>query len=72
MLVPCPDVHALRDTHMTSISIRLHRPVLMTDKLVVLVDMVSPQRLNNPNTGYSHACGVQPTALSTARTLDVF
>ena len=44
----------------------------MTDKPVVLVDMVLPRLHNNPDAGYSHACGVQPTALSTARTLDVF
>ena len=43
----------------------------MTDKLVLPVDMVLPRLHNNPDAGYSHACSVLPTALSTARTLDV-
>ena len=50
----------LKDTHMTSISMRLHRCVPVTDKPLVLVDMVSPKLHNNPDAGYSHAstfCG---------------
>ena len=66
----CPDIHALRDTSVTAISIQLHRRVPMTDKLVLPVDVVLPRLHNNPDAGYSHACGVLPAALSTARTLD--
>ena len=66
----CPDIHALRDTSVTAISIQLHRRVPMTDRLVLPVDLVLPRLHNNPNSGYSHACGVLLTALSTARTLD--
>ena len=43
----------------------------MTDKQEVPVDIVLPKLLNNPNAGYSHARGMQPTELSTARTLDI-
>uniref|UniRef100_A0A7S4CIY2 PPi-type phosphoenolpyruvate carboxykinase lobe 2 domain-containing protein n=1 Tax=Eutreptiella gymnastica TaxID=73025 RepID=A0A7S4CIY2_9EUGL len=43
-----PDVHAPMDTHLAAISIRLHRRVPVTDKLVVPVDMVLPGRRNNP------------------------
>ena len=57
---------------MTSISIQLLRRVPVTDKPVVLVDMALRRLHNNPDAGYSHACCVQPNALSTARTLDVF
>ena len=42
----------------------------MTDKLVLPVDVVLPRLHNNPDAGYSHACGALPTALSIARTLD--
>ena len=65
-----PDVHALRETHVKAICARLHSRVPMTDKLVVPVDMVLPRLFNHPNAGYSHACGIQPTALSAARTSD--
>ena len=41
-----------------------------TASLVLPVDVVLPRLHNNPDAGYSHACGVLPTALSTARTLD--
>ena len=67
----CPDIHAHRDTSVTAISIQLHRRVPMTDKLVSPVDMVLPRLHNNPDAGYSQACGVLPTALPTARTLDI-
>ena len=42
----------------------------MTDELVLPVDVVLPRLHNNPDAGYSHACSVLPTALSTGRTLD--
>ena len=48
------------------------REVAARERRVREEEEVVAQRLNNPNTGYSHACGVQPTALSTARTLGVF
>ena len=67
----CPDIHVHGDTSVTSTSVQLHRHMPMTDKLVLLVDMVLPRLHNNPDAGYSHACGVLPTALSTAKTLDV-
>ena len=70
-LQTCADIHALRDTSVTAISIQLHRRVPMTDQLVLPVDMVLPRLHNNPDAGDSPACGVLPTALSTARTLDV-
>ena len=66
----CPDIHALGDTSGTAISIQLHRRVPRTDKLLLPVDVVLPRLHNNPDAGYSHACGVLLTALSTARTLD--
>ena len=66
----CPDIHAHRSISVTAISIQLHRRVPVTDKLVSPVDMVLPRLQNNPDAGYSHACGVLPIALSTARTLD--
>ena len=66
----CPHIHALRDTSVIANSIQLHRRVPMTDKLVLPVDVALPRLHNNPDAGYSHACGVLPTALSTARTLD--
>ena len=50
----------LKDTHMTSIPMQLHRCVPVTDKPLVLVDIVSPKLHNNPDAGYSHAstfCG---------------
>ena len=64
----CPDIHALRDTSVTASSIQLHRP--MTDKLVLPMDVVLPRLHKNPDAGYSNACSVPLTALSTARTLD--
>ena len=67
----CPDIHALRETHVTAISFRLHRRVAMNDTLVVPVDMVLPRLINNPDAGYYHACRALRTAVSTAGTLDV-
>ena len=71
MGLPCPGVHALRDTHMTTILFQLLRRVPMSDKPVVFVDMVLPRLQNNRNAGCCHACGVQPHAPATARTLNV-
>ena len=39
----CPDIHALRDTSVTAISIQLHRRLPMTDKLVLPVDVMLPR-----------------------------
>ena len=50
----------VKDTHMMSISMRLHRCVPVTDKPLVLVDMVLSKLHNNPDAGHSHAitfCG---------------